>query len=218
MHYRWDLLPQLADHVEHAQEAQARALLDELMPDLDRAVGHRLRLFVLRVAQVMAACIRAARRGGAPSEALYDEHLEALDRLSCLTTHAQVKNLLRRYVKRLTEQVQPVRRSAMERIVRSLLDDMRATIAQPRTLEHYAHNLEISPAHLSRSFTRIAGRPFRDELQRLRNEAARALLVTSKLSVADIALRVGQRSASQFIAAFRRANGVTPAAYRERHA
>lgn len=216
MAYHWDLLPQMVEHIEQAQGVAALAMLDDLLRELDRDSGHRPRLLALRVAQCMAACMRGARRGGAPSELLYREHLAALDRLSRLGTFVQIRNLLRRYVRRLVERVQPDRRSPMERAVRGMLEQMRMSLEHPRPLEHYAQVLELSVAHLSRSFTRIAGRPFRDELQRLRHEAARTLLMQSQDPIVDIARQVGQRSASRFIASFKRAHGVTPAEYRRR--
>jgi AraC-like DNA-binding protein len=216
MAYRWDLLPRLAEGVEHGLRARALADLEELFAEIDAGVGGDFTLFVLRCAQCMSACLRGARRGGGPSEALYDEHHEALARLGRLRARAQVRRLLRWYVGRLLDQVQPSNRTRMERIVLGIRADLAATLARPRTLAGYARDLELSVGHLSRAFARIAGRPFRDELLRLRDEAARRLLTDTRLGVGEIAERVGLRSASQFIADFRRAHGVTPARYRDR--
>lgn len=75
----------------------------------------------------------------------------------------------------------------------------------------------MSVGHLSRSFTRIVGLSFRHELRRQREAAARALLSSTQLPLAEVVRRIGLSSVSQFIADFKTTNGVTPARYRRQH-
>ncbi|MBA2482301.1 MAG: helix-turn-helix transcriptional regulator [Planctomycetes bacterium] len=214
MAYRWDLLPGLAAHIEHAQADRALRLLDELLAAIAEGMDGDHTLFTLRCAQCMSACMRGARRGGAPSDALFADHIAALKKLARARTRAQAQRLMRAYVQRLADQVQPAKRSRMERIVVGMLADMREHLDRPRSLAQYSHEHEISIAHLSRAFARIAGRPFREEQARLRDERACELLKATRLGVAEIAHRVGLRSASQFIADFKAVHGCTPARYR----
>ncbi|MCW8130527.1 MAG: helix-turn-helix transcriptional regulator [Planctomycetota bacterium] len=212
--YRWELLPKLATEIEYGRRAGARRDLAELLAIFVRQSGPDLTLRKLRCAQTASACLRGARCGGAPSAALLQEHLAFLRRLSGLRSWAGVCRAMRGYVDGLIARVKPAGRNRMERVVASIREDLRAGLADPRTLAQYAAELELSEGHLSRCFAEIAGRPFREEVRRLRSEAARADLLTTRRKVGEIARRVGLRSASQFVADFKRQTGVTPGQFR----
>lgn len=214
--YRWQLLPDLASHIEHGRAELAKPVFTALIEAIDDVEGADAELFRLRCAQCMSACLRGAQRGGAPSDVLLDEHLVALRRLARLTTRAPMRRLFLSYILRLASQVQTVGRTPVERVVLSVVADMAKNLERPKSLANYAHDLGLSVGHLSRSFSRITGRSFRDEHHRLRTTAAAELLTSTTLPLATIARRVGLLSTSQFIADFRRTSGMTPAEYRRR--
>ncbi|MBI3830847.1 MAG: helix-turn-helix transcriptional regulator [Planctomycetes bacterium] len=212
--YRWELLPRLASEVEFARKAAAHRDLSELLTIVAHQSGHDLTLRKMRCAQIMSACVRGARLGGGPSAVLLAEHIEFLRDLSRLGSWPAVKRAMRRYVERLVLRVRPSGRGRMARIVASIRDELKATPAETRSLAQYAAELEISAGHLSRTFAAIAGRPFREELRRIRCEAARRILLETQAKVGVVAGMVGLRSASQFVADFRTQTGVTPGQFR----
>lgn len=214
--YRWELLPKLAIEIEYGRRKGARRDLSELLDIFVIQSGPDLTLRKLRCAQTASACLRGARCGGAPSVVLLQEHLSFLRRLSGLRSWAGVCRAMHAYVDDLIDKVKPAGRNRMERIVASIREDLRASLADPRTLAQYAAELELSEGHLSRCFAEIAGRPFREELSRLRSEAARKDLLETGHKIGEIARRVGLRSASQFVADFKRQTGVTPGQFRQR--
>lgn len=81
------------------------------------------------------------------------------------------------------------------------------------TLEAVAGELRISPATLRRRLA-AEGSGWRQLKDELRHERAQALLAEGRLSVAEIASRLGYEEASAFHRAFRQKAGVTPAAWR----
>lgn len=213
--YRWELLPRLAEEVAHGRVDEVRRLIPELLAAVE--VFPEADFLKLRCAQCASACLRGAQRGGADSERLYLDHLAMLRRLARLRTHAAIRRLFTTYVLRLADQGRPAARTLIERAVRAVMADQAATLARPRTLAAYARGLGLSQGHFSRAFARIAGRSFRAEQARLRDAAACELLAATTLPLAEVAARVGLCSASQFIAAFRRAHRLTPDAWRRRH-
>ena len=214
MAYPWDLLPSVALHIEQGRSSEIRESVRLLMiaianPDPD--------LFRLRCAQCMSAFLRGARRGGAPSDVLLREHLTSLASLAPLREQGRMRRLVGRYALRLSRQVHPPATSQIERAVAGMLADMARSLERPKSLGRYAHDLELSTGHLSRSFSRIQGRSFRDEQRRLRDVLACTLLRSTSLRLTEVARRVGIASVSQFIADFRTVHGKTPAAYRRMH-
>jgi AraC family transcriptional regulator len=91
---------------------------------------------------------------------------------------------------------------------------VRAHLADDLDLDTLAALTHLSRYHFLRTFRRATGLTPHRYVTRVRLEMAAELLRTTGQSVVQIALAVGYRSSSQFGAAFRRAYGVSPAAYR----
>jgi two-component system, response regulator YesN len=77
-----------------------------------------------------------------------------------------------------------------------------------------AREFGMSTEHLCRVLKRQTGVTFVDLLRRTRIDAARRLLMTTTLSMKEIAARVGFSSASRFAHDFRKVCGVAPSVYR----
>lgn len=213
--YPWELLPTIASHIEFRAAEKGHRDLSTLLEILVHDSDGDLALFKMRCSQTMSACIRGARRGGARSDVLMNEHIVFLKKLAHLRTWIAVKANMHRYLDHLLAQVKPMQSSNMERTVAKIRKEMRSKLSAARSLAEYAHAFGISTAHLSRSFASIAGRPFREELRQVRAEAARRMLLKSKEKISVIARRLGIGSTSQFIADFKADTGLTPATFRK---
>ena len=85
--------------------------------------------------------------------------------------------------------------------------------AEPLSLKLTAKHIGISPAYLSRIFHHEYGISFCQYLTSLRLEAARQLLQTTRLQIAEIANRCGFSSSSYFIKVFSDHYKTTPKNY-----
>ena len=74
--------------------------------------------------------------------------------------------------------------------------------------------LPISRRNLELRFQPAVGRTLHAELQRVRLERAKRLLIETDLPVPAVAQAAGYSTACYFIQVFRRAHGTTPAKYR----
>lgn len=84
----------------------------------------------------------------------------------------------------------------------------------PWTVESLGAHVGLSRAALARRFTRYVGEPPLTYLTRWRLALAADLLAGTDLSLAAIAARVGYTSPFALSAAFKRAHGIAPAAFR----
>lgn len=91
-------------------------------------------------------------------------------------------------------------------------------VEQPYDLRALADAVSASPRTLLRHFQQELGHSPLDHLHRLRCARARVLLEITLESVPSVALACGYEDASAFRRVFVRYVGMTPAAYRERHA
>ena len=78
-----------------------------------------------------------------------------------------------------------------------------------------ARSVNLSPSHLSRLFKMRTGFSPHEFITLRRIDAAKELLLTTPLSVKQIAFRVGYHSESNFITSFSGKTGLTPAVFRK---
>ncbi len=102
--------------------------------------------------------------------------------------------------------------------IRSLIDQVIDLVSkrymEPLNNGDIASELGYHPNYVNSVFVRDMGMSLHQYLMRYRVEMAMQLLLTTQLSVADIAVKVGFRHFSHFSNCFHRLTGVAPAAYR----
>jgi transcriptional regulator GlxA family with amidase domain len=112
----------------------------------------------------------------------------------------------------------PTQRPATIRLRTSLYEDsvriVEEEYASDLSLDDIARRVASSRRQLQRAYAEIGGTTFRDHLTAIRMERAAELLRSERLSVREIAARVGYRQPAQFAKAFRRHLGVAPSEYR----
>ena len=100
----------------------------------------------------------------------------------------------------------------------SLFEDavqiVEADFARDLSLDDIARRVASSRRQLQRAYAEIGSTTFREHLTQVRMERAAWLLATHRLTVREVAERVGYRQPAQFAKAFRRHWGVAPSAYR----
>jgi AraC-like DNA-binding protein len=89
---------------------------------------------------------------------------------------------------------------------------------RPWTLPSLAREVGLSRSSLAERFAHFVGTPPMQYLSHWRMQAAAGLLADGNAKVATIASRVGYESEAAFSRAFTRMVGVSPAAWRKRHA
>lgn len=85
---------------------------------------------------------------------------------------------------------------------------------EPLTLEAVAQNAHMSPAWFSRKFHKTVGLKFKEYLTHIRLENAEELLLTTNLTITEIALACGFSDGNYFGDAFKKARGMSPREFR----
>ena len=94
-------------------------------------------------------------------------------------------------------------------------DFIEEQLAEDLTIADLAAVVHMSPFHFARTFKTATGQPPHRYLTQRRMERAKFLLSVTRLTVAEVAYRVGFDNKSHFSAQFRKATGTTPKAYRD---
>jgi len=102
------------------------------------------------------------------------------------------------------------RRSLFEDAVRIVEDEYGSELS----LDEIARRVASSRRQLQRAYAEIGRTTFREHLTKLRMDRAAELLSTRRLTVREVAQRVGYRQPAQFAKAFRRHQGLAPSDFR----
>lgn len=81
------------------------------------------------------------------------------------------------------------------------------------SLDTLSRILSLSPSHLSKSFKSVTGVGIKEYIKISRIEAAKSLLVTTELSITEIAIKCGFNDSNYFAAVFKKLVGITPKRY-----
>jgi len=95
-----------------------------------------------------------------------------------------------------------------------IIEKLTAEYSERLTLHALSLEAGVHPVHLSRVFRKFVQEGIGEHVHRLRIRAACEQMLTRELSMAEISLASGYADQSHFTRAFRRAAGVTPAAFR----
>ena len=99
-------------------------------------------------------------------------------------------------------------------VLAAVFDVVERRFAEPITPREIAADIGLTPGHLTTLVGRETGRTVGRWLTERRMREARRLLVTTDLTVAAVAGRVGYRDPGYFVRRFRREHGVPPQAWR----
>jgi LacI family transcriptional regulator len=98
--------------------------------------------------------------------------------------------------------------------VASALALIRQQATAPMQIDEVVEHVQISRRSLEMRFRQHVGRTIHDEIERMRLERAKRLLLESDLPIPRVASSAGFNSASYFVQVFCRQVGQTPARYR----
>ena len=101
--------------------------------------------------------------------------------------------------------------------IRRILDFLDEHVSDVPALSELAVMAGMSRSHFSRTFHLVVGMPLRDYVRDLRLRRAHRLLVTSKLSLTNIAVESGFYDLPHFDKAFRHRLGISPHEFRLRY-
>ena len=104
--------------------------------------------------------------------------------------------------------------SPHRRAVEEVIQKVAGRLEERFSLAELASLVFFSPFHFHRIFRQVTGLPPGRFFAALRIEAAKRLLLTSDLTVAEVCLEVGYRSNGTFTSQFSRLVGVSPSAFR----
>jgi AraC-like DNA-binding protein len=97
------------------------------------------------------------------------------------------------------------------------LEWMKQNLSENIQISDLADALQVSVRKVQRLFRFFMGKPFTTIFWEMRLSEAKCLLKDLRLSIGDVAVKIGLKDHAYFTYLFRRATNMTPSQYREQH-
>ena len=169
-----------------------------------------------RVMELLVILSRAAVRGGAKMEQIFQLNQQYMQEMQYLDSQEKLTRWLAGSLNRFTSLVFDLVDVKHRSALHDAVDYIKEHYASPLTLEETAARAGYSPAYFSRLFREEMGRTFKEYLNELRVERSKALLLSGDSSILEICTSVGYNDQSYYCKIFRRLTGVSPAVFRKR--
>src|SRR5690606_36210073 len=102
----------------------------------------------------------------------------------------------------------------VKRQVMEMIQFVHENYNEPLQLNDLADRAQRSPSSVSKWFKQSTGRTFTEYIHYLRVSRAESLLLSTEMSITDIAMEVGFQSIRTFTRAFKLLKGTSPKKYR----
>lgn len=211
--YLYEKETALLTKVRTGNIAEVKALMNDLLGYVLFSEGANLDAVRTRAIELTTLLSRVAMDGGAKADSIYELNGKFLSLMSQGRSIDDLCYLLQD----VAESFMSAMFSTMDKgnaHVRHALRYMAANYAQPLTLESVAREVGLSPNYFSKLFQDSVGVGFREQLNRIRIEESKQLLLSTDYSLADIALAMGFVDQSYFCKVFKRIVGLTPGKFR----
>ena len=192
---------------------EAKALLNELLGYVLFTEGGQLDSIRTRAIELTTLLSRVAIDGGAKAESMYDLNRQFL----LLMDNTQTIDGLCAQLQNVVESFMDAMFTAQDKgniHIREALRIMSERYSEPLPLAEVANAIGLSPNYLSMLFKKIVGVSFREQLNRIRVEESKYLLLYTNYPLAEIAIAMGFTDQSYFNHIFKRLVGISPGQFR----
>lgn len=213
--YPLDKEQRLLDAIGDGDVAGAHAALNELLGHVFFTLGADIGRIKNRAREIVVLLSRIAISKGGDAERVFGLNYQFLDELADLTEINEIAHWMARIVRRFANSVLTVPGTAVHvTALRRVIDYVQRSYRDRVTLTEAAAVAGLSAAYLSNIFSEEMGESFSKYVQRVRVSRARELLVSTSLSLSDIAELCGFTDQSHMTKIVRRLLGRTPARIR----
>ncbi len=168
------------------------------------------------VAIIRALARKAAEQGGASVVEVNEITQRAVQRMQAETSIQRKMQIARGMYVELAEAVDRSRSQmgAYTGPIRKAVNTLRHSYSQNLSLNQLAEQVNMSPSHLSRTFSKEVGMSISQYVAALRCEEAASMLKNGDASIQEISAYVGYLDNNYFVKVFKKQYGMTPSEYR----
>jgi len=217
--YPVHLEEELSECIIKGNEKDAKAILNELLGYIFFNFSGDIRRIIAMSIELVVIMSRAAIKGGARYEDIYKITSAIYDIENDNSNIEEICLNLTKILEKLILLVFPVntQKSDQRAVIRKAIIFINQNIQNNLTLEDVADSVSLSPTYFSKLFSNEINMTLTDYLNIIRVKESKKYLVDEKISLGDIAAKLGFADQSYFTKVFKKYEGITPGKYRKKN-
>ena len=213
--YPYDKEKQLTYAIISSDLANSRKYLNEILGHIFFSSANNLEVIKVRAMELSVMISRAALDGGADQTKIFDINIKFLGEFFNYETIEEVCWALTDILRKFTKETFEFSNVKHVDLMSKAVSYVKTNYMRKLTLNEVADYVFLSPSYFSKIFKEEMNYYFNDYLSHVRVEKSKALLLTERISLVDIAANVGFYDQSYFNKVFKKITGVTPKKFRE---
>jgi len=213
--YPYDKEKQLSYAITSNDLVNSRKYLNEILGHIYFSSANNLDVIKVRAMELLVMISRAALDGGADQTKIFDINIKFLSEFFNYKTIEEVSWALTDILKKFTKETFEFSNVRHVDLISKAVSYVKTNYMRKLTLNEVAAYVFLSPSYFSKIFKEEMKYYFNDYLNYVRVEKSKALLLTERISLVDIAANVGFYDQSYFNKVFKKITGVTPKKFKE---
>jgi len=213
--YPYDKEKQLSFAIISNDLANTSKYLNEILGHIFFSSANNLDVIKVRAMELSVMISRAALDGGADQSKIFDINIKFLSEFFNYKTIEEVCWALTDILRKFTKETFEFSNVKHVDLISKAISYVKTNYMRKLTLNEVAAYVFLSPSYFSKIFKDEMKYYFNDYLNYVRVEKSKALLLTERISLVDIAANVGFYDQSYFNKVFKKITGVTPKKFKE---
>jgi YesN/AraC family two-component response regulator len=214
MAYPYDKEKQLTYAIINSDLANSRKYINEILGHIFFSQANSLDVIKVRAMELSVLISRAALDGGADQTKIFDINIKFLSEFFNYS-YEEVCWSLTDILRKFTKETFAFSNVKHVDLISKAVSYVKNNYMRKLTLSEVAEYVFLSPSYFSKIFKQEMNYYFNDYLNFARVEKSKALLLTERVSLVDIADAVGFYDQSYFNKVFKKITGVTPKKFKE---
>ncbi|MHB9095554.1 MAG: PocR ligand-binding domain-containing protein [Eubacteriales bacterium] len=206
---------ELTGMVRIADREGAYRILNELISEIMEKYISQPRIFKVRVLELLVVLSRSAAEGGADLKELLNLNYQYIEEISRTEEVDELCNWIFKVMDSFVELVYGITGVKYTEIIEAATQYIRKHYDQNLTINEIARVVYISPYYLSHIFKEHLNCTLIDYLTKVRMEQAKKLLRNPRLSIVDVAEKIGYNDPGYFSKVFKKTVGISPSIFKK---
>jgi len=213
--YPYDKEKQLSYAITSNDLVNTGKYLNDILGHIFFSSANNLDVIKVRAMELCVMISRAALEGGADQSKIFDINIKFLSEFFNYSTIEDVCWALNDILRKFTKETFEFANVKHVDLISKAVSYVKTNYMRKLTLNEVAAYVFLSPSYFSKIFKEEMNYYFNDYLNNVRVEKSKALLLTERINLVDIAANVGFYDQSYFNKVFKKITGVTPKKFKE---
>jgi len=204
---------ELISKIQSGDKRGAIDILNEMLVGVYSNPDEKFEIIKVYVTELLVIISRAAIESGTSSDRLWGMNYSFLHELGSIDNQVDLTHWLVKVLENYIDEV--AKTKYVKNRMKSIIDYVYENYKNNIRLEEISFKANLSPSHFAHEFKKETGMSFISFVNDIKLKKSTEILISTNLSIIEIAIELGFTDQSYFIRKFKSKYGITPFEYRK---